>query len=139
MKIQVKQIVERDAYYLVVRAGVRYWEDAEINGAPDETGELTPCRNGDNWCPKIDIDNGRILNWKEGVVADIHFKVCDDGEYRILDEDGEEIVRKEGYVPEIMCPEENGYGDYIIMKVDEHGYIANWQPDLSDFQNKEDD
>lgn len=138
MKIQVKQIVEKDAKYLVVRAGVRYWEDATINGIPDENGDLTPCREGSNWRPKIDIDSGRILNWKEGVIGDIHFKVCDDGDYRILDEDGDEIVKKEGYVPDIMCPEENGYGDYIIMKINENGFIAHWQPDLTDFQNEDD-
>lgn len=25
-----------------------------------------------------------------------------------------------------MCPEEPGYGDYIIMKIDEDGKIENW-------------
>ncbi len=35
-----------------------------------------------------------------------------------------------GYVPSIMCPEGNGYGDYVIMKVDAEGRIANWRPDV---------
>jgi hypothetical protein len=29
-----------------------------------------------------------------------------------------------------MCPEGNGYGDYVIMKVDAEGRIANWRPDV---------
>jgi len=37
------------------------------------------------------------------------------------------------YVPEIMCPKENGYGDYIIMIVDENGKIENWKQTLDGF------
>jgi hypothetical protein len=47
------------------------------------------------------------------------------------------VYSKDGYVPEIMCPEGNGYGDYIIMKVNENGYIANWDADLSDFEEED--
>ena len=34
--------------YIEVSAGVRYWEDATINGATDTDGTLTPMRKGDN-------------------------------------------------------------------------------------------
>ena len=44
MKLKVKQVTEVDVTYLKVRAGVRYWEDSEINGQADEEGELTPAK-----------------------------------------------------------------------------------------------
>lgn len=29
-----------------------------------------------------------------------------------------------------MCPKENGYGDYIIMNIDENGFIQGWEKKL---------
>lgn len=124
---------EVDIKTLHVLADVRHWEDSTINGVPDEEGTLTPCRKGDCWCPIIDIDTGIICNWVKGTTADIHFKVCDAGVYELKDDEGNTIVTKNGYVPDIMSPEENGYGDYIIMKVKEDGQICNWQIELDDF------
>jgi len=48
-----------------------------------------------------------------------------------------EVAREDGYVPSIMCPNKNGYGDYIKMTIDENGSIANWQKDISDFIDKD--
>lgn len=119
--------------YLKVKAKVRYWEDAEVNGQTDETGDLIPCKNGDDWCPVIDLATGAIEGWTSGTIADIHYKVCDEGRYALLDEARNEVAVKDGYVPDIMCPKSNGYGDYIIMDVGPDGAIANWTVDLSDF------
>jgi hypothetical protein len=101
-------------------------------------GDLIPCRDGDDWKPIINIETGQIINWQQGKTADIHYKVCDDGDYHLKDEKDEEVIQAEGYVPKILCPEENGYGDYIIMKVDENGFIKNWKFDVSDFIEDED-
>jgi hypothetical protein len=138
MKVKIKVEQEVEIKYLQAKAEVRYWEDATIDGVEDEDGTLTPCRDGDLWCPLIDIDTGKITNWKEGVEADIHFKVCDAGTYQLLDENKKVILEKEGYVPDIMCPEGAGYGDYIIMKIDKDGIIANWDAeDIDDFTDDE--
>lgn len=138
MKVELKIKKEFEVKYLQVEAGVRYWEDATVNGVEDEQGDLIPCRVGDYWKPLIEIETGKIINWVNRTTADIHYKVCDDGTYVILDEDKMIIKEIDGYVPRIMCPEEPGYGDYVIMKVDEDGLIANWNPILTDFQDKED-
>lgn len=122
---------------LKVEAGVRYWEDATVNGVADEDGDLVPARSGDSWCPMIDIDTGVVAGWPEGTVADIHYKVCDAGSYALIGEDGDELVRKDGYVPAIMSPGGDGYGDYIIMHIDGDGRIADWDADLSDFEADE--
>ena len=135
--MKIKALIEVEVKTLHVDAGVRYWEDATVNGTEDVKGDLIPCREGDRWKPIINIDGGNITNWTLGVKASIHYKICDDGIYYVKDAEDKTILTEEGYVPSIMCPSRNGYGDYIIMEVDENGIIANWKPDLSDFDNKQ--
>lgn len=138
MKITLKIEKEFEVKYLQARVGARYWEDATVDGVEDTEGTLIPCRNGDMWCPFIDIDSGKILNWKQGVKADIHYKSCDNNEFVLLEENKAEITTKEGYVIDMMCPEENGYGDYVIMHVDENGQIKNWQSSFDEFTESDD-
>jgi len=137
-KTTIKTSQEIEVKKLVVRADVRYWEDATINGEEDTAGTLTPCRSGNDWNPTIDLDSGVIENWPIGTIADIHFKVCDAGVYQLIDSNGNVAAEIDGYVPRIMCPQENGYGDYIIMKIDENGKIRKWKVSLSEFEEVED-
>lgn len=140
MKTEIKVTKEVEITTLEINAKVRYWEDATINGVEDENGDLTPCKNGEMWQPVINIDTGVITNWKQGVKADVHFKVCDAGSYYLKDaEDNTVLAIEQDYVPKIACPKENGYGDYIIMDIDENGQIANWKPNIDDFKDEEDD
>jgi hypothetical protein len=103
----------------------------------DESGENVPFKNGNNWEPTIDIEAGTVIGWPNGTTADIHFKVCDEGTYTLKTSFGAALAEKEGYVPDIMCPGGEGFGDYIIMKIDENGKIENWQPTLSGFDDIE--
>lgn len=132
--MKIKLTIEKDfeVKFLQVEASVRYWQDSIVNGEEDVKGDLIPCREGDLWKPLIDIETGVILNWVIGKTAQIHYKVCDCGVYTLLDEDRNPILSKEGYVPKIMCPKDSGYGDYIIMDIDENGQIADWEILLSD-------
>ena len=139
MKIELTVKKEFDVEYLQVSARVRYWEDATVNDTEDESGSLMPCRDDDRWKPIIELETGRIVNWEQGTKADIHYKVCDDGIYTLVDALGNEVKTIEGYVPSLMSPKEKGYGDYIIMDVDESGVIQDWVPELSDFTNVEED
>ncbi len=140
MKTTIKVKKEVEIKTLVVKAGVRYWEDTEVNGVSDENGDLIPCREGDLWCPIIDIDTGKITNWKQGVSAEVHYKVVDNGSYYLHDEKGESVLSiVYDYVPSILCPKEPGYGDYIIMDIDENGQIKNWKPNIEDFQEEDED
>lgn len=113
---------------LIVEAGVRYWEDATVNGKEDTDGSLIPLRGGDRWCPIIDIKTGRILDWPEGTTADVHYKICDDGEYWLGDEQGRKMQKWKGsYVPDkLLCVGDEGYGDYIILTVESNGHIRGW-------------
>jgi hypothetical protein len=146
--VKVTVTVKRDVEvaYLRARCGVRYWEDATVNGERDSDGSRIPCRRGtaaDNnrlgggdWCPTIELATGRILDWPAGTTADIHYKVCDDGEYELLDADRNVVKALDGYVPEIMCPGSPSYGDCVIMQIGPDGVIADWRVDLSDFERR---
>ena len=74
------------------------------------------------WMPLIDVETGKIINWVEGTTARVHYKVCDEGIYRLLDADKNIIVEVESYVPSFLGED----GDYIIMNIDEHGVIKNF-------------
>lgn len=137
MKIKLKIEQEVDLKELHVSAGVRYWEDSTVNGIEDELGDLIPCRVGNLWKPIIDIETGIITNWKQGVKAEIHYKVCDDGIYTVKDTWGADVLERDGYVPDTMSPGGSGYGDYIIMNVDENGKIDGWEFDIDDFKEEE--
>jgi hypothetical protein len=131
---------ENDIKYLMVSAGVRHWEDAMVDGIEDTYGKLIPCRKGDYWCPIIDIETGIITNWKKGVVARVHYKVCDDGDYLITNSSNETILQSiNNYVPKILDLTLESYGDYIILEIDGEGKIKNWKntPSLKDFEKCE--
>lgn len=124
--------------YLRAKIGVRYWEDGEIDGEGDEDGSKTPCKEGDYWVPIIHLNTGRITNWEQGKTASIHYKSCDDNVFTLLDLALNEVIEIEGYVINMMCPAEHGFGDYVIMDIDADGYIQNFQVDFSEFQANQD-
>lgn len=112
---------------LLVSAEVRYWEDATINGVSDEDGTLIPLKVRELWKPVIELQSGRVLDWPQGTTADIHYKVCDAGEYWLEDEDGNKLKWKGDYVPDsLLAIGERGYGDYIILKISGEGIIEGW-------------
>jgi len=145
LQVSVKKSVP--VKYIQAECGVRYWKDAEVNGEVDTDGSRIPAREGtaaDNdsfgggkWCPTIDLDTGIIENWPKGTTASVHYKVCDDGSYYLLDAESNVVKAIDGYVPGIMCPEGDGYGDYVIMEIDGDGKIANWKVDLHEFEREE--
>lgn len=118
-----------DVEYLVVEAGVRYWEDAAVNGVSDDHGVMIPFRVGDKWKPIIELETGIIPGWPTDTTADVHYKICDDGEYWLADRHKNKLAkRKDDYVPDdLLCVGDCGYGDYIILKIDEGGQITGWR------------
>lgn len=119
--------------YLEVEAGVRYWEDASLNGEEDTEGHI-PLRKGDAWCPRIELKTGKVVDWPVGLTARIHYKVCDDGLYWLQDANGTRVAQWKGYyVPTLfLCPGTDGWGDYIILNIGADGVIENWSPPYVD-------
>ena len=114
-------------------AEVLYWEDSEVNGVEDTEGDLIPFREDDFWHVKIDLLTGKVKDWPEGTSAKIHYKVCDQGKYWLLNADGNRIAKYYSeYVPSLMCWGGAGYGDYVIMNISEDGTIQKfYSPEIN--------
>lgn len=126
MKCTVTTSQEYEVKSIAIDAGVRYWEDAEIDGLDDDNDNPQMYGYVDGrWKITIDIETGHIAGWN-GKTAKVFYKVCDDGVYSLLDSNGNVVVKKEMYVPDILCIGNSGYGDYIIFNVDKNGYIEKW-------------
>lgn len=91
------------------------------------------CNGVGSWEIEINPNTGEILGWPNDVRAMIFYKVCDRCRVTLYKDCGElmpqQYVRHDPYVPDILCPSESGYGDYIIMSIDEDGKIKNWEND----------
>lgn len=143
MKATITIKKEVDVRYMKVDAGVRYWEDASVNGQKDVDmceckGNATPMipfavkvkeqpatniySDHYRWQPTIDVENGCIVDWPKGMTAHIHYKVCDDGTYTLLDNEKNVIFSVDSYVPDCI----GEFGDYIVMDVDEDGNIEDF-------------
>ena len=115
--------------YLEVKAEVRYWEDALVNGTIDNEGVLMPCKVEKLWCPVIRLSDGLILRWPEGTTAIVHYKICDPGKYWLLDDQLQRVANWRGnYVPiEFLSQGINGDSDYIVLSIGPDGHIQNWE------------
>lgn len=139
MEVEIKNKL-LEVKFIMVEANIRNWKDGVINGDNDEDGSQTPFREGDIWCPVINVDTGIILDWPEGMVASFHYKVCDSGVYHLLDNKMIVVASiLDNYVPSGLCHGDTGFGDYIIFDVDKTGKIVNYQADIDcDDWNDED-
>ena len=136
VKVTITHVVEVDAIYLKAECGVRDWDDGEVNGQQEtEDSPTIPFASPKNetWTPVIELATGHIVDWPEGTTASVHYKVCDAGRYSLLDAEKAELITIDGYVPDIMCPKESGYGDYVIMDISADGTIDGWKADLTVF------
>lgn len=75
---------------------------------------------------EIAVETGQVLNWPKNSPFDFYNKkIVDEGEYILLDENGETIVEYAGYVP--TCVGEGGYGDYLEFEIDNDSIIPEWK------------
>ena len=83
-----------------------------------------------DWCPVIDVNEGRMLDWPEGFILNTHFKVCDQGVYVYSNADeSKQIVSSdcdEYYVPGWLDDCNDGYGDYLLITINGDGTIKDW-------------
>lgn len=74
----------------------------------------------------IDVNKGIITNWPKGLDADIWWKVCDQGLYQYFDDNDHLVAEYDGYVPDELAITDEGFGDYVGMKVSKNGTIYGW-------------
>ena len=158
MEVYISKPIQYDVKTIVVKAAVRYPKAADfIEEKLDDQNRPYNNYISDNeenpkipfieteydkhghkkfyWQPTIDLENGVIINWPKGVKVHVFYKVCDAFECTIYDKNDNEVLHYEGYVPDFMAIEDEGYGDYIDMIIDENGYINDWWVTPSNIQN----
>ena len=105
----------------------RYPEDGEINGEQDDNDNpkmpfmVQDEKAQDGWVWKLDVNikTGEVIGWPKEVKAEVHYKVCDCCRIKYA---GKEYYE---YVPDFLAIDDEGYGDYIILTIDD-GKIVNW-------------
>ena len=74
----------------------------------------------------IDVETGQVTNWPKNSPFDFYdIKIVDEGEYILLDKNGEVIAKSGGYVA--ACIGENGWGDYLEFEIDSASNIPGWE------------
>ena len=83
-----------------------------------------------DWCPVIDVNEGKILDWTPGFCLNTGFKVCDQGVYVYSNQDeSQQVVSTdcdEYYVPNWLDDEGDSYGDYLQITINGDGTIKDW-------------
>lgn len=128
-----KNFTAKDVRVVKLDAGVRYWEDTDVNGEEDDCDDpkipgVTEVDGEKHWVIEIDTKTGKIKNWPKGVTADVHYKTCDENVITFYNEYGDMLGEEyECYVPDFLCINDSGYGDYIIMEIDGEGKIMDFE------------
>ena len=83
-----------------------------------------------DWCPVIDVNEGRVLDWPKDFILVTTFKVCDQGLYLYSNADESKQILStdcdEYYVPNWLDADGDGYGDYLQIRINGDGSIDNW-------------
>lgn len=137
MKATVKIEKEVEIRNVVIDIAPRYIGDSPDDDMPTDFPLLNEQKTA--WVASVNIDTGEIAGWPAGDARKMHVKVCDAGTYSLIDAEGNEVAKFDGYVPHGVVP--GSYGDYVELDIDERGVITNWpkHPDISEFFASEDD
>lgn len=139
MKITITKPISVNARFVKFNIPVRteafgFWEDdveTIKNNLNCREADFTNDMSQFSIVGIVDIDTGELTNWTPTThEVEIFEKVVDEGIYSMFDENLEEIVSYDGYVPSIFECNENGYGDYFNMTILPDGKIKNWKYDL---------
>jgi len=127
MIIEIKVPKNVNVKYLKIDAKINHPEDAKVNGVCDDNCEI-PFSKNFHWRPTIDLENGVIVDWPKGTTAEVYYKVVDEGVYTLLDNNKNDIIVVESYVPDFI----GKYGDYISLNIDGEGRIKDFECNESD-------
>lgn len=121
MEARIKIEKQVNIKAVTINISPRYIGDSDDDDLPTDFPLLN--ENKTAWKASVDVDTGEIGSWPIGDSREMHVKVCDAGFYQLIDDTGDVVAEKDGYVPDIVP---NDHGDYIVLKINENGIIENW-------------
>ena len=116
-----------------VTAEMRYTENCEVNGVeePDGSdvneppkifGATKDTRTGAwLWVFDVDVETGKIIGWPKGMTANTYYKVVDGFKATFNGK-----TYGPDYVPNCFCLNDEGWGDYMFLTIQEDGTIKGW-------------
>ena len=128
MKAQNKSF---EIKYLSISVGNEDCDDGVT--AYDEKGNLVTKKediplNYGNFNLKIDVDEGKIIDWPgKKISVKVYMRAIDTGLYDYLDKNNNIIYQESGYVPDFLGINSPAYGDDINFDTDVNGLILNWK------------
>ena len=117
--------------YLAISVGEEDCDDGVK--AFDEQGNIITDRKDipldyGNFNLKIDVDNGKIIDWpKKKISVKVYMRAKDTGFYNYYDKDNKLIYEESGYVPDFLGINNPAYGDDINFDTDLDGFILKWK------------
>lgn len=127
MKVEIKTTKTYDVKYIAFIIPIYY---GDLNWSEKDNKFCNKYYNdADLLSIKIDIENGIVTDWAYQELNDvfsIYAKVRDEGTYKLYDDQHNEIVSYQGYVPDILSCIDEGYGDYLSMNISPDGRIDKW-------------
>ena len=131
MKFTRLEPVEHEVKYLGFKVPA-YIEDFNFPYNEDSLDDFNQYNKNENILEcLIDIDSGVIVGYIPEILINIFDECVDEGIYVLYDEDMNIIAEYEGYVPNILEVNENGYGDYLNFTINEDGSILNWKQHIN--------
>lgn len=113
----------REAFYIKVLIHPNYAEDIVFEDIINIEGYAAVV---------IQINSGRVINWKEGHVGHIRSKLSDMGKYTLLDECFEVLYEEDCYVPQFLSPLRRNFNDWLDLEINEKGHIKGWAEIIDD-------
>lgn len=127
MKVEIKTTKTYDVKYIAFIIPIYY---GDLNWSEKDNEFCNKYySDADLLSIKIDIENGIVTDWAYQELNDvfsIYSKVRDEGTYKLYDDQHNEIVSYQGYVPDILSCVDEGYGDYLSMNISPDGRIDKW-------------
>lgn len=127
MKVEIKTIKTYDVKYIAFNIPIYY---GDLNWSEKDNEFCNKYYSDANGLSiKIDIETGIVTDWAYQELNDvfsIYAKVRDEGTYKLYDDQHNEIVSYQGYVPDILSCVDEGYGDYLSMNISPDGRIDKW-------------
>ena len=117
--------------YLAISVGEEDCDDGVK--AYDEQGNIITDRKDipldyGNFNLKIDVDNGKIIDWpKKKISVKVYMRAKDTGFYNYYDKNNKLIYEESGYVPDFLGINNPAYGDDINFDTDLDGFILKWK------------
>ena len=117
--------------YLAISVGEEDCDDGVK--AFDEQGNIITDRKDipldyGNFNLKIDVDNGKIIDWpKKKISVKVYMRAKDTGFYNYYDKNNKLIYEESGYVPDFLGINNPAYGDDINFDTDLDGFILKWK------------